>query len=109
MGGAGDDTFAFSTSNFSTFTGGQSGSNWSTVQDFTTQGFVSNALSWAASKNNANNGVTVFIFNNDVYVYVEATGSNTAYNAGDFVVKLAGAKPLFAEGSAITGLGFGGL
>ncbi|MES2186161.1 MAG: hypothetical protein V4505_16540, partial [Pseudomonadota bacterium] len=137
-GGAGNDTFAFSAANFSTFTGGQSGvatdtitdyraagagtdvisftgftpqvgSNWSTVQDFTTQGFVSNALNWAASRNNTNNGMTVFIFNEDVYVYVEATGSNTAYNAGDFVVKLVGAKPLFAEGSAIAGNGFGGL
>ena len=49
------------------------------------------ALDQAAKENAVDNGVVVFQWDGDTYVYREATGSGTTYTATDLVVELVGA------------------
>jgi S-layer protein len=76
-----------------------------TVQDFSAQASLALALDAAAAANTGvANGLSVFIFGGNEYVYVETTQANNTYTAGDFVVKLTGL-PL-AAGATIAGSGF---
>jgi Ca2+-binding RTX toxin-like protein len=80
-----------------------------TVQDLTGQLTLAAALDAAANANAVTEGVSVFLWGGDTYVYVEAAANaaNTAYSAGDTVIKLAGVPA--AAGVAVTGLGIDGL
>lgn len=80
-------------------------SNLNSVQDFTSSGFstLTEVLNQLAADNIQNNGLTVTIFGNDTYIYVESDGAGTSYAAGDTVIKLTG-KP-FAANIGIDGLG----
>lgn len=125
-GGAGADTFFFlkgastlsSISTISDFTwasGGQNNdkivigdvvaaSGISTVQDNTVYGSLGAAVDAAALANSTNDGVVLFTWGNDTYMYVETTGAQSSYVAGDFLVKLTGAP--VAVGATIASKGF---
>jgi hypothetical protein len=60
-------------------------------------------LDAAAAGNAVSNGLVVFIYGGNEYVYVESNSGNT-YNSADFVVKLTGTP--IAAATAIAGLGF---
>ena len=74
------------------------------VQDLSAQASLDAAFDAAALGNSVNNGLVVFIHGGNTYAYVEATGSNASYTAGDFAVKLVGT-PIAAD-TALAGLGF---
>ena len=61
-----------------------------TVQDLSGSASLTAALNAAAAANAVTNGVSVFTYGGNQYVYIEATASGTTYTAGDFVVKLTG-------------------
>lgn len=77
-----------------------------TVQDLSAYGSLGTALDAAAAGNAVSNGLVVFIYGGNEYVYVESNSGNT-YNSADFVVKLTGTP--IAAGTAIAGLGFDGV
>jgi hypothetical protein len=62
------------------------------------------AVDAAATANLVANGLSVFIWGGNEYVYVETTQAGTSYVATDFIVKLTGL-PL-AAGATIAGSGF---
>ncbi len=70
----------------------------------TAQASLDAAFDAAALGNSVNNGLVVFIHGGNTYAYVEATGANASYTAGDFAVKLVGT-PIAAD-TALAGLGF---
>lgn len=74
-----------------------------TVQDLSAYGSLGTALDAAAAGNAVSNGLVVFIYGGNEYVYVESNSGST-YNSADFVVKLTGTP--IAAGTAIAGLGF---
>jgi Ca2+-binding RTX toxin-like protein len=74
-----------------------------TVQDLSAYGSLGTALDAAAAGNAVSNGLVVFIYGGNEYVYVESNSGNT-YNSADFVVKLTGTP--IAAATAIAGLGF---
>lgn len=75
-----------------------------TVQDLSAQATLAAAFDAAALGNTVNNGLVMFIYGGNEYAYVETTGGNATYTAGDFAVKLTGTT--IAAGTAIAGLGF---
>ena len=129
-GGAGADEFIFNASNRSTLAqldtitdfraagGANSGAaDIITISDINTaSGFyttvmayngtvasLADALQLAAAANTTNNGLSVFQWAGDEYLYIETTGSGNTYNAADTVIKLQG-YPL-AFGASTSGLG----
>ena len=62
------------------------------------------AFDAAALNNLVDNGLSVFTWGGNTYVFVETTGATSTYVAGDFAVKLTGVP--VATGTAIAGLGF---
>ena len=74
------------------------------VQDLSAQASLDAAFDAAALGNSVNNGLVVFIHGGNTYAYVETTGANAGYTAGDFAVKLVGT-PIAAD-TALAGLGF---
>ena len=77
------------------------------VQDLSAQATLNEAFDAAALGNTVDNGLIVFIHGGNTYAYVEATGANSTYTAGDFAVKLVGTS--LAANTALAGLGFDGL
>lgn len=77
------------------------------VQDLSAQSTLAAAFDAAALGNSVNNGLVVFIHGGNTYAYVETTGTNATYTAGDFAVKLVGT-PLTVD-TALAGLGFDSL
>jgi S-layer protein len=77
-----------------------------TVQNLSAYGSLGTALDAAAAGNAVSNGLVMFIYGGDTYVYVESNSGNT-YNNSDFVVKLTGVP--FTDGTSISGLGFDGV
>jgi len=82
-------------------------SNQNAVQDLSGEADLTAALDAAAAGATTDDGLSVFLFGGNTYVYVESTGSGTTYAAADTVIKLAGAP--FAEGASIAGLGIAGV
>jgi Ca2+-binding RTX toxin-like protein len=78
-----------------------------TVQDFSAQASLGAALNAAANGNANNNGLVVFMWGGDTYVYVEETGGNAAAAATDFLVKITGTP--YTTSTAIAGLGIDGI
>jgi hypothetical protein len=74
-----------------------------TVQDLSSQATFAAALASAAATNTVNDGLSVFTYGGNQYVYVETTGATTSYATGDFIVKLTGTP--FVAGSALAGKG----
>jgi len=128
-GGTGNDTFFFlkaqstnaslaTIEDFKRVTGGETDiitlgdvttaiGSTTTVQDLSSQATFAAALASAAATNTVNNGLSVFIYGGNEYVYVETTGATTTYVAGDFLVKLTGTP--IASGAALAGKGIDGL
>jgi Ca2+-binding RTX toxin-like protein len=80
----------------------------STIQDFSAQTSFGAALNAAANSNTVDNGLIGFIYGGDTYLLVETdTGNETAYVAGDFVVKITGTP--FTTSTALNSIGFDGL
>ncbi|MEC4723782.1 hypothetical protein RY831_32190 [Noviherbaspirillum sp. CPCC 100848] len=75
-----------------------------TVQDLSSSATLAAAVEAAALKNTVDNGLSVFTWGGNEYVYVETTGATGSYVASDFIVKLTGT-PL-AVGATIAGSGF---
>jgi hypothetical protein len=82
-------------------------SNINTVQDLSAQASLAAALNVFANAATTNNGLGVFKWGGDEYVFIETTGSTTTYQAGDTVIKLVGAP--FTAGTSIVGLGVDGV
>lgn len=82
-------------------------SNLNTVQDLTGISTLPDLLNQLAADNSQNNGLTVTIYGDDTYIYIESNGGSNSYAAGDTVIKLTG-KP-FAVGTGIVGLGIDGV
>lgn len=70
---------------------------------------LASALDAAAAANDIDNGVLLFIYNGDTYLYVESAGDGTqnTYASGDTVIKIVGTP--FAAGTNIAGLGIDSL
>jgi Ca2+-binding RTX toxin-like protein len=77
-----------------------------TVQDFSAQGSLGAALNLAAAGNAVDNGLVVFMFGGNTFLYVEQTGDGTGntYNAADFLLQIDGTP--FTTTTALTATGF---
>ncbi|MES2187248.1 MAG: DUF4214 domain-containing protein [Pseudomonadota bacterium] len=82
-------------------------SNINTVQDLSAQASLAAALNVFANAATTNNGLGVFKWGGDEYIFIETTGSVTTYQAGDTVIKLVGSP--FTAGTSIVGLGIDGV
>jgi hypothetical protein len=62
------------------------------VQDFSTSTSFGAALNLAAAGNTLDNGLVVFIFGGNTFVYVEQAGdgTGTTYDSADFLLQLSG-------------------
>lgn len=75
-----------------------------TVQNLTAQVSLAAAVDAAAAANAVNQGISVFHWGGNTYVYVEAVGGGGAYVAGDTVIQLTG---LIGTTGVTTVAGFG--
>jgi Ca2+-binding RTX toxin-like protein len=78
-----------------------------TVQDFSSQASLGAALNAAANGNTQDNGLVVFMWGGNTYLYVETAQAGTSYVAGDFVVMITGTP--FNTSTALNTIGFDGL